>query len=202
MTVARSKYRPMARVELAADSLEIAPRLLNKLLVHDGRVGRIVEVEAYRGDEDPGSHAYRGLTKRNATMFGKPGLLYVYFSYGVHWCANVVCATEGIAHAVLLRALAPTAGLDQMRAARVAARREADYCSGPGKLCQALGLNRSHDGADLLTGDRGVRLVDDGTSPPERPGVGVRIGLSAGADHPWRWWVPGDPNVSRRSRGQ
>ncbi|WP_208027856.1 DNA-3-methyladenine glycosylase [Rhabdothermincola sediminis] len=179
------------------DSRQVAPALLNKLLVHDGRVARIVEVEAYAGAEDPGSHAYRGETRRNRTMFGPPGHLYVYFTYGMHWCANVVCGEEGTATAVLLRGAAPLEGLDAMYAARRRARRDEDLCSGPAKLCQALGLDGSYDGADLVTGDRGVTVLDDGTPPPEAPIVSTRIGLSAGAEHPWRWYVPGDPNVSR-----
>lgn len=182
---------------LAGDPLEVAPQLLNTLLVHGDRVARIVEVEAYRGIEDPASHAYRGPTKRNAVMFGPPGRLYVYFTYGMHWCANVVCGPEGVAGAVLLRAAAPVAGLDAMWSARRAARTERDLCSGPAKLCQAMGLNRDHDGADLFVADRGVSLVTDGMSPPVRPGVGVRIGIRQAAEHPWRWWVPDDPNVSR-----
>lgn len=182
---------------LAGDPLEVAPQLLNTLLVHGDRIARIVEVEAYRGIEDPASHAYRGPTKRNAVMFGPPGRLYVYFTYGMHWCANVVCGPEGVAGAVLLRAAAPVAGLDAMWSARRAARTERDLCSGPAKLCQAMGLNRDHDGADLLIADRGVSLVTDGMSPPVRPGVGVRIGIRQAAEHPWRWWVPDDPNVSR-----
>jgi DNA-3-methyladenine glycosylase len=182
---------------LAGDPLEVAPQLLNTLLVHGDRVARIVEVEAYRGIEDPASHAYRGPTKRNAVMFGPPGRLYVYFTYGMHWCANVVCGPEGVAGAVLLRAAAPVAGLDAMWSARRAARTERDLCSGPAKLCQAMGLNRDQDGADLLIADRGVSLVTDGMSPPVRPGVGVRIGIRQAAEHPWRWWVPDDPNVSR-----
>jgi DNA-3-methyladenine glycosylase len=182
---------------LAGDPLEVAPQLLNTLLVHGDRVARIVEVEAYRGIEDPASHAYRGPTKRNAVMFGPPGRLYVYFTYGMHWCANVVCGPEGVAGAVLLRAAAPVAGLDAMWSARRAARTERDLCSGPAKLCQAMGLNRDHDGADLFVADRGVSLVTDGMSPPLRPGVGVRIGIRQAAEHPWRWWVPDDPNVSR-----
>ena len=190
------------------DPRAVAPELLNKLLVRRGtadvdgpgsadRVGRIVEVEAYCGGIDPGSHAYRGMTARNRTMFGPPGGLYVYFTYGMHWCANAVCGDDGEGVAVLLRALAPVAGLDAMRAVRPRARRDRDLCSGPAKLCQALGLGREFDGADLVRGDRGVVLGDDGTPPPGDPAQTTRIGLSAGAEHPWRWYVRGDPNVSR-----
>jgi DNA-3-methyladenine glycosylase len=182
------------------DALTVAPKLLNKLLVAGERAGRIVEVEAYRGAEDPGSHAYRGLTRRNATMFGPPGQLYVYLSYGMHWCANVVCRPVGTPHAVLLRALAPIAGQDEMRAARTRGQKrqvsERDLCRGPGRLCQALGLTRDHDGADLVTGSAGVRLLDDGMPPPAEPGVSVRVGLTQGANLPWRFFVPGDPRVS------
>jgi DNA-3-methyladenine glycosylase len=184
------------------DPREVAPELLGKLLVRsaseDGpvRAGRIVEVEAYCGGEDPGSHAYRGQTVRNRTMFGPPGGLYVYFTYGMHWCANAVCGEDGEGVAVLLRALAPVAGVDGMRAARPRARRDRDLCNGPAKLCQALGLDRAFDGADLVTGDRGVVVADDGTPPPARPVQTNRIGLSAGAEHPWRWYDPADPNVS------
>lgn len=192
-TLPRRLYRRDPRV--------VAPELLNKVLVHGGRAGRIVEVEAYCGSEDPGSHAYRGRTARNATMFGPPGLLYVYLSYGVHWCANAVCGDEGVGVAVLLRALAPIEGLEEMRRARGdGGRRDRDLCSGPGRLCQALGLVKAHDGADLVTADRGVRIADDGTPPPAAPGNSRRIGLTAGAEHPWRWFVVGDPNVSRGPR--
>jgi DNA-3-methyladenine glycosylase len=158
-----------------------------------------VEVEAYAGAADPASHAFRGRTARNATMFGLPGLLYVYFSYGVHFCANVVCGEEGEASAVLLRALTPVSGLEEMRAARgPAARFDRDLCSGPGKLCQALGLDRTLDGADLVTGDRGVAILDDGTPEPPAPGVGGRVGVSVAAAVPWRFYVPGAVGVSRR----
>ena len=181
----------------AADSRELAPRLLNKLLVHGDRVGRIVEVEAYAGALDPASHAYRGRTARNATMFGPPGHLYVYFTYGMHFCANVVCGSDGEASAVLLRGLTPVAGLERMRAARgPAARRDVDLCSGPGKLCQALGLDRAFDGADLVTGDLGVGIVDDGT-PPRDPAVSGRIGLSVAVEAPWRFYVAGAAGLSR-----
>ena len=182
--------------------LDVAPKLLNKVLVHGGRRGRIVEVEAYDGANDPASHAYRGPTSRNRTMFGAPGHLYVYFTYGMHWCANAVCGAEGEGTAVLIRALAPTLGIEEMRAARPAARRDRDLCSGPAKLCQALGITGDDDGCDLVAGgpdpgQNGIRILDDGTPPPAEPGRSVRIGLSAGAEHPWRWYLPGDPNLSR-----
>ena len=191
-TLPRSFYRE--------DSRALAPLLLNKLLVRGERVGRIVEVEAYAGSVDPGSHAYRGRTARNSTMFGPPGHLYVYFTYGMHFCANVVCGDDGEAMAVLLRGLTPLAGLEQMRALRPRARTDADLCSGPGKLCQALGIGRGFDGADLVTGDRGVTIVDDGVPPPLEAGASTRIGLSAGAgdDLPWRFYVPGAVGLSRR----
>ncbi len=195
----------------------MAPELLNKLLVRGNRVARIVEVEAYCGADDPGSHAFRGRTPRNATMFGPPGHLYVYFTYGMHFCANVVCGTEGEASAVLLRGLTPLSGLDEMRTGRafrttMAAgprppstafgprRPWADHqlCSGPAKLCQAFALDRSFDGADLVTGDRQVTVADDGVPPPAQPGVSGRIGLSVARDLPWRFYVPGAPGLSRR----
>jgi DNA-3-methyladenine glycosylase len=180
----------------------VAVDLLNKVLVHNDPVhgpisGRIVEAEAYLGvGLDPGSHAFRGPGKRNATMFGPPGRLYVYFTYGMHWCSNVVCNPAGAGGAVLMRALAPLEGLEAMWSRRPKARRERDLCSGPGKLAQALGLTGALDGTDLSAGP--VFLLDDGTPPPSRPGNSVRIGISIGKgeESPWRWWVPGDPNVS------
>ena len=194
-TLPRSFYRRDSRV--------VAPELLNKVLRSsvDGApplAARIVEVEAYAGAEDPGSHGYRGETPRTRTMFGRAGHLYVYFTYGMHWCANAVCGEVGESSAVLLRAAAPLEGLEVLRANRgPAARRERYLCSGPAKLCQAFGIDRAFDGADLVTGDRGLRITDDGVPPPDRPRVTRRIGLSAGAEHEWRWCVAGDPNVSR-----
>jgi DNA-3-methyladenine glycosylase len=179
------------------DPRAVAPGLLNKVLVHGECRARIVEVEAYCGGEDPGSHAYRGRTARNATMFGKPGLLYVYFTYGMHWCANAVCGAPDEGVAVLLRAAEPLDGLEEMWSRRPAAKRPRDLCSGPARLCQAFGIERSFDGADLATGDRGVVIVDDGVAPPDEPGISTRIGLSAGAELPWRYFVAGNPNVSR-----
>jgi DNA-3-methyladenine glycosylase len=188
------------RAFYAADPRQLAPRLLNKVLVHDapaGRVsGRIVEAEAYLLHGDPGSHAFRGQTPRTTTMFGPPGHLYVYFTYGMHWCCNVVSG-EG---AVLLRALAPIDGIPEMWLRREKARRERDLCSGPGRLTQALGLNKAHDGADLVAGS--VRIFDDGCPPPADPGISVRIGLSPGKgdESPWRFYVRGEPNVSASPR--
>jgi DNA-3-methyladenine glycosylase len=175
----------------------VAPELLGKVLVHGALSARIVEVEAYHGAQDPGSHAYRGLTKRNATMFGPAGHLYVYFTYGMHWCANAVCGTDGEAVAVLLRAAVPLTGLEEMRQRRPAARVDRDLCRGPARLCQAFGVDGTFDGADLSTADQGLTIVDDGTPPPEDPAVGPRIGLSAGAELPWRWCVPGERHLSK-----
>ena len=179
------------------DSRAVAPDLLNKLLVHGERVARIVEVEAYVGAIDPGSHAYRGRTARNATMFGPPGGLYVYFTYGMHWCANAVCGRDGEGVAVLLRAAEPVQGVEEMRALRPAARRDRDLLSGPARLCQAFGVDGTDDGADLVRADRGITIVDDGTSPPDVPAISKRIGLSAGADLPWRWCTPGSLHLSK-----
>jgi len=176
----------MRRADLEGNPVKVAPWLLNKLLVSGGRVGRIVEVEAYHGANDAASHAYRGRTPRTSVMFGPPGFLYVYFTYGMHWCANVVCGPDGEAAAVLIRAARPKARSDR------------DLCSGPAKLCQALGIDRGANGTDLLDGrGGGVRLRDDGTPPPNRPARGRRIGIKEATEHRWRFWVPGDPNVSR-----
>jgi len=192
------------------DPVLVAPELLGKLLRRGPLVARIVEVEAYRGASDAASHAFRGKTARNATMFGPAGHLYVYFTYGMHYCANVVCWPDGEAGAVLLRALAPVSGLDEMAARRrggrepSASRRSETLCSGPAKLCQAFALDRTADGYDLISGAQGLVLLDDGTPPPDAPAVGTRIGLGAQCatrEEPWRWWVPGEPNVSRPRTG-
>jgi DNA-3-methyladenine glycosylase len=189
--------RALARPFYRRDARDVAPDLLNKILVCRGVSGRIVEVEAYVGAIDPASHAYRGRTARNATMFGPPGRLYVYFTYGMHWCANAVCDDEGTGSAVLIRALAPLDGVETMIVRR--GERPADeLCSGPARLCQALAIDRADDGADLVRGDRGVLIVDDGTRPPRRAGRSRRIGISKGVDHPWRWFVANDSHVSRR----
>lgn len=192
----RVSARSVPRRWFARDPLDVAPDLLNKLIVHDRRVGRIVEVEAYRGSRDPASHAYRGPTPRNRVMFGPAGHLYVYRSYGIHWCANVVCEADEVAGAVLLRAVEPVRGLGAMRRDRPKAKSDADLGAGPGKLCAALGIAGDDDGADLGTGS--VRLLDDGVPPPARPAQGVRIGISQAADRPWRFGVPGSSALSRR----
>jgi DNA-3-methyladenine glycosylase len=206
--------RPVRRADLASGPLTVAPWLLNKVLVRGERAGRIVEVEAYHGANDAASHAYRGRTPRTAVMFGPAGFLYVYFTYGMHWCANVVTGPDGEAAAALIRALEPLEGFEQMRAARPAARSDRDLCNGPAKLCQALGITGADNGTDLLrpgSRDAGggagavagrrrgdaVRLLDDGTPPPKRPGRGRRIGIREATDKRWRFWVPGNAFVSR-----
>ncbi len=198
--------RRLTRAFYARGSLELAPLLLNKLLVHDGPEGRVVvrlvEVEAYRGATDPGSHAFRGLTPRTTTMFGPPGRLYVYFTYGMHWCANVVAAAPADdASAVLLRAAEPLAGVELMRSRRPAARRERDLCAGPARLTQALGLGPADDGATLLRGPIGI--FDDGVAPPARPGRSARIGLAPGKGDRtrWRWFVRDSEYLSRGPKG-
>ncbi|CAN5173573.1 DNA-3-methyladenine glycosylase [soil metagenome] len=181
------------------DARCVAPELLNKVLVSaDGRSGRIVEVEAYCGSIDPAAHTFRGKTRRNATMFGCAGFMYVYFTYGMHWCCNAVCGDEGEGAGVLLRALEPLAGLEIMRIARPRARRDRDLCSGPGRLTQAMGITGAQNGIDLVAAQGGFTIVSDGTMPPEEPVAGTRIGISRGKDLPWRWHVAGNTHVSRR----
>jgi DNA-3-methyladenine glycosylase len=197
-----TRGRTLPRSFYTRDPRELAPLLLNKLLVArtaDGArmVARLVEVEAYCGSEDPGSHAYRGMTPRTEVMFGPPGHLYVYFTYGMHWCANVVATKDGDGAAVLLRAAAPVHGIDVMRERRVKARRDRDLLAGPARLCQAFGLTGADNGTDLVRGP--VRIVDDGVAPPTSPGISTRIGLALGRgdESLWRYFVPGDPNLSR-----
>lgn len=190
LTLPRSFYQRDPRL--------VAPQLLNKLLVRDdGRAGRIVEVEAYCGSDDPAAHTYRGKTARNATMFGPAGHLYVYFTYGLHYCANTACGEEGEGVGVLLRAIEPVAGIDAMRQARPKARRDRDIGSGPGRLTQAFGITGEFDGTDLVKDDAVIRLVDDGTPPPPIPIAGPRVGISKARDRLWRWHVPDHPHVSR-----
>jgi DNA-3-methyladenine glycosylase len=198
----KGRLRPVRRADLGPGPLAVAPWLLNKLLVRGGRAGRIVEVEAYHGANDAASHAFRGRTPRTAVMFGPPGFLYVYFTYGMHWCANVVCGPDGEAAATLIRALEPLHGLEEMHAARPGARRDRDLCNGPAKLCQALGITGADTGTDLLApaardgAGKTVRLLADGTPPPKRPRRGTRIGIREATDKRWRFWVPDNAFVS------
>lgn len=188
----------LARDFYQRDPRVVAKQLLNKVLLRtDGRSGRIVEVEAYCGSKDAAAHAYRGKTTRNATMFGPAGHLYAYFSYGMHWSCNAVCGDVDEGVGVLLRALEPVTGLDAMRAARTPGRRDRDLCRGPACLCQALGINGDFNGADLVTGSHGLTIVDDGKSPPVRPVVTKRVGISRATDELWRWHVADNPCVSR-----
>ncbi len=196
----------LTRSFYARDALSVARDLIGCLFVHEhpeGRVAvRLVETEAYRGSIDPGSHGYRGLTNRTRTMFGPPGRLYVYFTYGMHWCANVVCAQEGVCEAVLLRAGEPVDGLETMRARRgdVADR---ILAAGPARLAEAMGIHKEHDGASLLRGGTFWCAEDAQTEEYRRQEIAqtVRVGLSAGRgeDIPWRFVVPGHPHASRRS---
>jgi DNA-3-methyladenine glycosylase len=168
--------------------------------LHDGTrlAGRIVEVEAYEPG-DPASHGFRRRTPRNATMFGPPGRLYVYFTYGHHWMMNVVTRVAGEPSAVLLRAVEPLEGLEEM-AERRGRTRAVDLCSGPGKLCQALGIDRSHDGEDLVRGS--VVWLEAGTPAGSAAVVaGVRVGVSSGLERDWRFFLAGDPFVSRGRPG-
>jgi DNA-3-methyladenine glycosylase len=180
----------------ARPSLEVAPELLGCVVVNDAVAVRLTEVEAYDGANDPGSHAFTGPTARNEVMFGPPGHLYVYFTYGMHWCANLVCGQPGTAGAVLLRAGEVVAGADVARTRRPAARSDRDLARGPARLAAALGLSRTDNGADVCRPDLSMRILDGSGVDPERIRSGPRVGLARAADRPWRFWIDGDPTVS------
>jgi len=186
------------RSELAATSVEVAPRLLGSYLVCDDVRLRITEVEAYLGvGEDPGSHSFRGPTPRNSVMFGEPGHLYAYFTYGMHVCANVVCSPVGASSAVLIRAGEIVDGVEVARMRRVTSRTDADLARGPARLTKALGIALSDNGADLQTGRVQLELAPLGAVPSFS--VGPRTGVSGDGGtetYPWRFWIPGDPTVS------
>lgn len=184
---------------LERPSTEVAPLLLGALVTVGDVSVRLTEVEAYLGELDPGSHAFRGPTPRNAVMYGEPGHLYTYFTYGMHVCANVVCSPEGIATAVLLRAGEVVAGLETARMRRTTSKNDTDLARGPARLCVALGITLADGGLDLETGR--VRL--DLPVNPEPFATGPRTGVSGegGTDiYPWRFWIPGDPTVSPYKR--
>ena len=202
-------FEPLDRAELAGAATDVARNLLGTVVVRDDgaglRVGRIVETEAYGGPEDRASHARAGRTSRTSIMFGPAGRAYVYLVYGLHHCLNVVCGADGEAAAVLVRAVQPIAGIERMRRARGAAGSDARVAAGPARLCEALGIDRSLDGLDLLTDDR-LRLAAPGTGPARlEPGeqvvVGPRVGISyAGpewATRPWRFGIAGHAALSR-----
>ena len=177
------------RQTLAQPALDVAPRLLGATFTHGAVTVRLTEVEAYDGPNDPGSHAHRGRTERNAVMFGPPGHLYVYFTYGMHHCCNVSCGPDGEASAVLLRAGEVVDGLDVARSRRPGSK-DRDLARGPGRLCKAMGIDRADNGLDLR--DRlglGPQVQEISTGP--------RVGLRLAADRAWRFWITDEPTVSR-----
>lgn len=176
---------------LAGPVEQVAPRLLGAFLTHAGVTVRLTEVEAYAGAADPGSHAYRGPTDRNRVMFGPAGHLYVYFTYGMHTCANVVCGTEGVASGCLLRAGEVVEGIDLARRRRLGST-DRDLARGPARLCQALDIRLSDNGAALNAGDLCLRLGE----PLDDVATGPRVGLRGAPERPWRFWIPGDRTVS------
>jgi DNA-3-methyladenine glycosylase len=188
---------------LARPALEVAPELLGWTLSHttDGGTVTVVltEVEAYMGEDDPASHAYRGPTARNLVMFGKAGHLYTYFSYGMHWCCNVVTGRDGHASAVLLRAGRVVEGADLARRRRGERVADRSLARGPGCLGQALGLNRDHNGADLVDSED-LRLRPGEPVGPGQVASGHRVGVRLAHDVPWRFWVAGEPTVSAYKR--
>lgn len=192
---------------LEGDPVDVAPHLLGAVVAardDDGAVAvRLTEVEAYRGETDPGSHAFRGRTPRNSAMFGAAGAIYVYFTYGMHHCVNIVCGPQGLSRAVLLRAGEVIRGVDLARRRRPAAKTDRDLARGPARLCRALGLGRADDGARLGGPDDRVSL----TLPALESGPGTAVTRSGprtgvagtggdGEAYPWRFWIDGEPTVS------
>lgn len=217
----------LPREFFARRSLQVAPQLLGCVLEHETAEGlvavRLTEVEAYEGADDPASHSYRGRTARNAVMFGPPGHAYVYFSYGMHWCVNLVCMAPGTASAVLIRAGEVIEGVPLASARRSAGRArpsvlaERELARGPARLCQALGIDRAQNGLDVVDPSSPLRIraragagagAGAGTGAgagagagaagdgPVRISRGPRVGISVAADWPWRFWLAGDPTVS------
>jgi DNA-3-methyladenine glycosylase len=191
----------LTRAELAVDPLDAAKLLLGCVLEAGEVQVRLTEVEAYRGGDDPASHCYRGRTARNEVMFGPAGHLYVYFVYGMHFCANVVSLTDGVAGAVLLRGGEVIGGLDEARSRRPTARSDAELAKGPARLTGVLGLTRDHNGADLTDPASPVRLLVGDAVPPSMIRTGPRVGVAVAMDVPWRFWIDGSPAVSTYRRG-
>ncbi len=193
---------PLTRDFYLQDTRQAAQKLLGlivqrRLPTGETLSGIIVETEAYLTD-DPACHAYRGRTPRNAAMFGPPGHAYVYFTYGLHMMLNFVCAPEGTAEAVLIRALEPTEGIDAMRENRGSALETKQLTNGPGKLSQALALTHlSHNGVDITDSDGELQVLPNDFAPFELVST-TRIGITRGVDLPWRYYVRGNPYVSRR----
>ena len=190
--------------DLTGPVWEIAPTLLGAVLSHGPVSVRLVEVEAYDGATDPASHAYRGRTPRNAVMFGPPGHLYVYFTYGMHYACNVACGPEGVASGVLLRAGEVIEGAEVAQSRRGSSKVR-DLARGPGRLAQALGIDRTLNGTALLGGGVVSLSPGAGAGPDLDPAPfaiesGPRVGVSTAADVPWRFWIAGDPHVSAYKR--
>lgn len=196
-----ARREPIARPFYDRPPLDVARDLLGKIIAHDGVEIRITEVEAYAGTEDPASHARRGPTPRCAVMFGPPGHLYVYFTYGMHWCANIVCHHDGIAAAALLRAGQVVGGVDRVRDRRPTAGSDRDLARGPARLTTALGIIGAHNGVDLTNGG-GIQLLAGAAIPDEPVRYGPRVGVVAAADRPWRIWIDGDRTVSAYRAGR
>ncbi|HET6920767.1 MAG TPA: DNA-3-methyladenine glycosylase [Jiangellaceae bacterium] len=187
---------PLEREFFERRALDVAPELLGCVVANDAVAVRLSEVEAYDGAEDPGSHAFTGPTPRNQVMFGPPGHLYVYFTYGMHWCANLVCGAPGRASAVLLRAGEVVAGSEVARERRLAARTDRDLARGPARLAAALGLSRADNGADLCAPRSALQVLGGAGVDAGRIRSGPRVGLARAAERPWRFWLDGDPTVS------
>lgn len=200
--IAAPERTPLPRGFFDRPVLEVAPDLLGRTLVRrtaDGPVElRLTEVEAYDGANDPGSHAFRGRTARNSVMFGPAGHAYVYFTYGMWHCLNVVCGPEGAASGVLLRAGEIQVGAELARKRRISARNDKELAKGPARLATALDVDRALDGTDVCTGTDAPLSVLTGTPPPaDLVRSGPRTGVGGdGAPHPWRFWISDDPTVS------
>ncbi|MFD5893311.1 DNA-3-methyladenine glycosylase [Streptomyces sp. NPDC060366] len=200
--IERPDRTPLPRAFFNRPVLEVAPDLLGRTLLRRTAEGtvelRLTEVEAYAGDIDPGSHAYRGRTARNDVMFGPPGHAYVYFTYGMWHCLNLVCGPVGRASGVLLRAGEVREGKDQVRQRRVSARHDKELAKGPARLATGLDVDRGLNGTDVCAGDDSPLSVLTGTPPPsDQVRSGPRTGVGGeGAPHPWRFWIDGDPTVS------